>query len=100
LEFVVWNRVPAAMVGTWDVQSGSLSGGTFEFSRDGTLRTRHRNADASWQVAVDGKTLLMTLHNAQSGPGMTQRGTIQELTPDSLVIELNRGEVLKMVRRR
>src|SRR5262245_27051410 len=53
-EFLIWNKVPAALVGTWDVQTGSLAGGAFEFSRDGTLRMRHGKADVTWRVRVNG----------------------------------------------
>jgi len=98
-EFFIWNKVPAALVGTWDVKAGSLSGGTFEFSRDGTLRMKHQRADAKWRVAVEGKTILMTTQSAHTGAEATQRGIIHELTPTSLVLELDKGEVLKMVRR-
>src|SRR5262245_31772479 len=99
VEFFIWNKVPPALVGTWQVQEGSLSGGTFDFSRDGALRMRHKNADVKWRVSVNGKTLLMTTRSAHTGAESTQRGTIQELTPNALVLELEKGEVLKMVRR-
>jgi hypothetical protein len=100
LEFVIWNKVPPELVGTWEVQTGSLAGGTFEFSRDGALRMRHLKADVKWRVTVDGKTLQMTTHGAHTKEERTQGGVIQELTPHSLIIELEKGEALKMVRRR
>jgi len=98
-EFFIWNKVPPALVGMWEVQAGSLSGGTFEFSRNGALRMRHKNADVAWRVVVEGKNLLMSTQSALTGIEATQRGVIQELTPNSLVLELEKGEALKMVRR-
>jgi hypothetical protein len=98
-EFVIWNKVPAALVGMWDVSSGSLAGGTFEFHRDGTMRMKHKTADVLWQVTVDGKNFQMTTRSPVTGMETAQRGIIQELTPNSLVLELERAEVLKMVRR-
>jgi hypothetical protein len=29
LEFFVWNKLPPALVGKWEVQGGPMSGGTF-----------------------------------------------------------------------
>jgi hypothetical protein len=98
-EFIIWNKVPPALVGMWEVRSGSLSGGTFEFFRDGTLRMRHKHADALWQVTVDGKNFHMTTRSPVTGMETAQRGIIQELTPNSLVLELESAEILKMVRR-
>src|SRR5262245_34773432 len=98
-EFFIWNKVPAALIGTWEVQAGSLSGGTFEFSRSGVLRMRHRNADVQWHVSVEGKTLLMTTQRAHTGSERTQRGIIQRITANSVERETEKGEGLKMVRR-
>lgn len=104
LEFVVWNKVPPELVGTWEVQGGPMSGGTFAFSRDGTLKIRHRGQETdsamNARVAVEDKTLLTTTKHPQTGQEDTRRSTIRELTAQSLVIELEKGEVLKMVRRK
>src|SRR5262249_13444916 len=35
LELFVWNKVPPALVGTWEVEEGPQYGGTFAFSRTG-----------------------------------------------------------------
>jgi hypothetical protein len=98
-EFLIWTKVPPALVGTWEVQHGSLSGGTLTFSRDGTLQMRHRTADVRWNVSVQDKALVMTTRSAYGPAEQTQRGFIRELTANSLVLELDKGEVLTLVRR-
>jgi hypothetical protein len=98
-DYFVWRKVPAALIGTWDVKSGSLAEGTLQFSPDGTLRMRHKTADVVWQVRVRGQTLEMTTPSANTGVDRTQRAVIQEVTPSSLVLQLDKGEVLRMVRR-
>jgi uncharacterized protein (TIGR03066 family) len=102
LEFFVWNKLPAALVGKWEVQGGPMSGGTFQFFRDGTLETRHKK-DQTYSmlrasVAVEGKTLLTTTQDLRTGQEQTRKSTIRELTANSLAIELEDGAVLKMVR--
>ena len=103
-EFFVWNKVPPELVGKWEVEGGPMAGGTFEFSRDGTLEMRHRNQGTTitmnGRVAVRGKTLSTTTRNLQTKREETHRSTIQELTPDSLVLELEKGAVLRLVRRK
>jgi hypothetical protein len=102
LEFFVWNKLPPALVGKWEVQGGPMSGGTFQFFRNGNLETRHKK-DQTYSmlrasVAVEGKTLLTTTQDPGTGREQTRKSTIRELTADSLAIELEDGAVLKMVR--
>ena len=102
LEFFVWNKLPPALVGKWEVQGGPMSGGTFQFFRNGTLETRHKK-DQTYSmlrasVAVEDKTLLTTTQDSQTGREQTRKSTIRELTAISLAIELEDGAVLKMVR--
>jgi uncharacterized protein (TIGR03066 family) len=103
-EFFIWNKVPPELVGRWEVEGGPLAGGTFDFSRDGTLEVRHRQQGTqthlNGRAAVDGKTLLTTTKNPVTKREETHRSTIRELTPDSLVLELEQGEVLRLVRRK
>src|SRR5262245_46364151 len=101
-EFFIWNKVPPALVGTWEVQGGPMSGGTFRFSRNGAVEIVHRGADIGirGRAAVDGKVLLLTTRDPKDiRLEQTRPSTIRELTPDSLVLELEKGQVLKMVRR-
>src|SRR5262245_31272458 len=101
-EFVIWNKVPAALVGSWEVQGGPMSGGTFRFSRSGAVEIRHRGAAVALdgRASVDGKVLLLTTRDPKDiRLEQTRPSTIQELTATSLVLELEKGQVLKMVRR-
>jgi hypothetical protein len=42
-EFVVWNRLPAELVGKWVVEGGAQDGATFDFSRSGNLEAHLNN---------------------------------------------------------
>jgi hypothetical protein len=102
LEFFVWTKLPQALVGKWEVQGGPLSGATFQFSRNGAWETRFKK-DKTYisqrgSVAVEGKNLLTTTRDPQTGREQTRKNTIRELNADSLAIELEDGVVLKMVR--
>src|SRR5262249_39734810 len=63
LEFVVWNRLPAGLVGKWVVQGGEQNGATFDFYRGGTLQGRlnfgGKEALLNASVAVEGERLLV-----------------------------------------
>jgi hypothetical protein len=103
LEFVVWNRLPAELVGTWEVQEGPMSGGTFRFSRDGTLQVRARDDAMDFNlkgsVVMIDRVLRTTTYDSLTGRDKTSRSTIRELTRTSLVLELENGELLKMARK-
>jgi uncharacterized protein (TIGR03066 family) len=101
-EFFIWNKVPPALVGTWKVQEGSKGGGTFEFSRNGTLLVHLKDPKNDFNLkaraVVQGKTLQTTTYNPQTLQEQTHTSTIVELTARSLILEFENGEVLKMVR--
>jgi hypothetical protein len=101
--FVIWNTVPAALVGKWTVQGGPMKGGVFQFYRSGALEVHHEKSATMImaRVTVNDKTLLMTTHDTTSGQGdTTKKITIRELTESSLILELENGDVLKMVRKK
>jgi len=102
LEFLVWNHVPPALVGKWQVEQGSEFGGTFDFSRDGTLdvhlTSQGRSIHLKSRVAVRGKTLRTTPQSVSGRQEETREWTILELTADSLILEMENGQTLKMVR--
>src|SRR5262249_11704509 len=102
LEFLVWNRVPPELVGKWRVEQGSEFSGTFDFSRDGRLDVRltaqGRDIQLKSRASVRGKTLRTTPENASGRPEETREWTILELTADSLILEMENGQTLKMVR--
>jgi hypothetical protein len=101
-EFFIWNKVPPALVGKWEVQGGPMSGGTFQFSRSGAVEVRHQGAQValSGRATVDGETLLLTTRDPKDiRLEQTRPSTIRELTATTFVLELEKGEVLKMVRK-
>jgi hypothetical protein len=101
-EFFVWTRVPPALVGLWDFDEGPEKRATFEFFRDGTLEIQARGPKKALnhkaQVTVRGKTLFMDARNPLAAGNSTNEAVIRELTADTLILELERGDVLKMVR--
>jgi hypothetical protein len=101
-ELFVWNKVPPELVGTWDVEGGPLSGGSFRFSRNGNLQMRFKKQGKEitleGRVAVEDKTLFTTTRNAQTGHEETTTSAIRELTARTLIIELDSGDVLKLGR--
>jgi hypothetical protein len=101
-EFFIWNKVPPELVGTWDVEEGPLSGGTFAFSRNGNLQMHFKKQGKDialrGRVAVEDRTLFTTTQNALAGHEETTTSVIRELTARSLIIELDSGDVLKMGR--
>jgi len=101
LEFFVWHRMPVALVGTWEVQAGPLQGGTFQFLPDGTLTIRSNDGpEMKAHVAVEGKNVLTTTQNPVTLRDETRTSTIQELTQNSLILELERGDVLHLSRKK
>jgi uncharacterized protein (TIGR03066 family) len=104
LELVVWNRLPPELVGKWQVKEGPMAGGAFYFSRSGTLEIHGNNQGRYYtlkgRVALEGKNLLTTTQNPRSQQDETRTSVIQELTANSLILELESGEVLKMVRQK
>jgi uncharacterized protein (TIGR03066 family) len=101
-EFVVWNRLPSELVGKWVVTDGPQEGATFDFFRNGTMvgkidvQGREGIIDAS--VRVEGNKLYSTTTHPQSGRADTRVQTIRTLTATALVVEDDRGQVMKMER--
>jgi uncharacterized protein (TIGR03066 family) len=99
LKFFVWDKLPPALIGKWEVQDGPMQGGTFEFTRDGTLAIRVTDGkQIQARARVEGKTLVQTTQDPAGLREETRKSTIQELTPNTLVLELERGAVLRMAR--
>jgi hypothetical protein len=103
-ELVIWNKVPPALVGTWEVDEGPQYGGTFVFSRTGDLVVHLKDKQTDYTIrsraVVQGKTLRTTTQDGQSHRQETHVSTILELTADSLVLEFENGDVLRLVRRK
>jgi uncharacterized protein (TIGR03066 family) len=101
-ELVVWNRLPADLVGKWVVEGGEQDGATFDFHRNGTMVGRinlnGREGIVQARVEVDGNKLYTTTTNPNSGRDETRTQTIKTLTNRSLVLVDKRGQELTMSR--
>jgi hypothetical protein len=104
MELVVWNKLPPELVGRWQVKEGPMAGGAFHFFRYGTLEilgvNQGRYYTLKGRVAVEGKNLLTTTQNPRSQQDETRKSVIQELTANTLILELESGEVLKLARQK
>jgi hypothetical protein len=101
-ELVVWNRLPAELVGMWVVEGGSQDGATFEFSRSGALEAHLDNKGMERimkaTVAVKDRTLYVTTQNPHTLQNETRSCLLRELTARTLVLEFEKGEVFHMAR--
>ena len=105
-EFVVWNKIPPELAGLWEVEDGPLKRSTFEFFRNGdfeqTLKVNSkgmkRDVARKTRVALKDKTLLMITKDTQTRKETTAEANIRELTADTLILELEQGDVLRLVR--
>jgi hypothetical protein len=94
--------VPPALVGKWQVQEGLQSGGIFEFSRNGQLLIRLKDSRSERplkaRVVVSGKKMVTTTQDPFTRQEQSDTSYIRELTANTLILELEQGKVLKMVR--
>jgi hypothetical protein len=101
-ELVLWNKLPADLVGKWVVEGGPQDGATFDFYRNGTLEA-HLNHQGltrilKARVTVEDNILLTTTKHSLSGQEETRRCVIRVLSPTAFVVEFEKGEVWNMVR--
>jgi uncharacterized protein (TIGR03066 family) len=101
-EFVVWNHVPAELVGKWVVTSGPQEGATFEFTRGGRLIAHVNQAGnlavVDARIRVEGETILSTTKHPATGESTTMVQTIRTLTGTDLTVEDSQGKKLFMRR--
>ena len=102
LEFVIWNKLPAELVGKWVVQDGEQDGATFDFFRGGAMvgriNLRGKEGIVNASVRVEAKTLYSTTMNPNTKKEETRQQTIVKLDERSLVLQDERGQLLKMER--
>jgi hypothetical protein len=102
LEFVVWNKIPALLVGKWVVEGGEQDGATFDFFRNGSMvghiNLQGRIGIVKAQVRVEGETLFSTTRSPHRGTDDTREQKIVRLTKSELVLQDERGQVLRMFR--
>jgi hypothetical protein len=100
LEFVVWNKLPPDLVGTWEVTDGPQEGATFEFHRSGKM-IGHLNQGGNLSIVramvhiEDGKLYSTTWH-PQTGEEKVTVQTIRTLSSRQLVLEDERGRRLTL----
>lgn len=102
-EFFVWSKVPPALVGLWEVEAPApQKGGTFEFFRSGSmeavLKLKKKDVIQKARISVRDKTLWMIPRDSEGGEEATSKFIIRELTADSLILEPEKGSVLRLVR--
>src|SRR5262249_11775684 len=101
-ELVVWNKLPADLVGKWVVEGGPQDGAAFDFARNGTMvgriNIKGREGIISAKVHVEGDKLLTSTRNPHTGNDETRTQTIKTLTSDTLVLEDARGATLHLAR--
>ena len=102
LEFTLWNKVPPALVGLWEVQEGPQKDSTYEFFRNGTMevwrQSKKKDVVHKMQVTVRGRTLVTREVNPLNREESKDESKIRELTANTLILEHEKGDVLKMVR--
>ena len=101
-EFVVWNRLPTELVGTWEVQGGPQDGAVFEFSRSGNMVAKINDGGNLGMIhstiQVEGKKMVSTSKQPSTGAVHTSAMLIQKLTARELVIEDDQGKIWEMKR--
>ncbi len=77
------------IVGRWTLQKKDVAAGAVEFTKDGKLHVRTKDAtiNGAYEVSKD----MITLSFEKDGKKETKMGTIEKLTADTLVIQPAEG---------
>jgi uncharacterized protein (TIGR03066 family) len=90
------------MLGKWVVTQGEMVGATLEFYRDGTMIGRltkdGKEGVIKARVRADGTTLWSTTTNPMTRREETATQAIVSLTDSELVLEDDKGGVIRMER--
>ncbi len=104
VDFVLWPRIPSALVGTWQVKGGKQNGVTLEFRANGAFQAKAQvggKVGAVYGTAViepdNDKALTITSTDA-SGQRIKKTHIIRALTENELTLEDPTGEVSRLVR--
>lgn len=102
LELVVWNKIPAQLVGKWVIEGGEQDGATLDFFRGGAMvgrmNVRGNLAIVNAQVAVDGRRLLITTQNPMTKRDEMRVQTIETLNASQLVLKDDQGKTFRLSR--
>ena len=103
-EFVVWNRLPGELVGTWEVVQGppEYKEAVFEFYRSGKM-VGHLNDKGNLRVMnavvrVEEDKLIITTRQPSTGEEHVSVQTIRKVSDRELVVADEGGRIMKMVR--
>jgi len=101
-EFVIWNRIPAELVGKWEIMEGPDEGGTVDFYPNGSM-VAHVNLAGRLgvieaKIRVDEKKIYVTTRHQQTGEEGTRVQTIKSLEGDRLVLQDEKGNLVKLQR--
>jgi uncharacterized protein (TIGR03066 family) len=101
-EYLILSKVPRPMLGKWVVTQGDMVGATLEFYRDGTMIGRltkdGKEGVIKARVRADDATLWSTTTNPMTHREETATQAIVSLTEDELILEDDKGGVIKMER--
>lgn len=101
-EFVVWNRVPSALVDKWVVVGGPDDGAMIDIYRNGTMVTTvNKGPDEATMTAtirVDGEKLTVMSRNLRTGEIGTRVQTFKLLDETRLVLQDERGVSIRLER--
>src|SRR5262245_51178146 len=101
-EFVIWNTLPAELVGAWEVQGGPQDGAVFDFHRNGSLVAKVNDGGMVGTtyatIRVEGNKLYSTSKRPSTGEETTSVMLIHTLTADDFVVEDSQNKVWRMKR--
>ena len=104
MEFVVWNKLPGKLVGSWEVVQGpaEYKEAVFEFYRSGKMVGRLNDNEKmrimNAVVSVEGDKLQIKTRRPMSGEEHVSVQTIRNLSETELVVADEHGRVMKMAR--
>lgn len=102
MEFVVWNKLPPELVGTWEVVGGPQDGAIFDFRRNGSLvakvNDRGMVGTTYATVRIEDNKIYSTSNHPTTGYESTSVMVIQKLTAEEFVVEDSQGKLWKMSR--
>jgi hypothetical protein len=104
MEFVVWNKLPSELVGTWEVVQGppEYKEAVFTFYRDGKLVGRLNDKGnlriMNAQVDVNEYKIYITTRQPSTGKEYVSVQSIRTLNEREVVVADAHGSIMKMTR--
>jgi uncharacterized protein (TIGR03066 family) len=104
MEFVVWNKLPSELVGTWEVIQGppEFKEAVFEFHRSGKMTGRLNDKGnlriMNAEINVEADKLHITTRHPRTNEEHVSVQIIRKLNDRDLEVSDERGRVIKMVR--